>query len=247
MNILRHHFALVDSTNNWVKLFPQKLPAATLLVVTAEEQSSGRGRRGHRWYAPARGNLYVTFGLDVLQPFPSLPYIGQLAAIAAVEAIIELCGIAVGIKWPNDLLFCGDKFAGILCEAVSIDDSLRIAIGIGVNVNIDKEALAPLGIPATSLQAARGALGEDISVEKLLAILTERFMALWQQLLLTGFSPLLPRYRSLLIHKAGDSITFHSEGECCSGTFVEIDAAGAFSFINSHGELCRSFSGDVII
>lgn len=247
MKILRHHFALVDSTNNWVKLFPKTLPPETLLVVTADEQSNGRGRRGHSWYAPARGNLYVTFGLEIPSPFPLLPHVGQLAAIAAAETAIELCSVAVDIKWPNDLLFCNDKVGGILCEAVSRGECLRIAIGIGININIDKEALAIIGVPATSLKAARGNASEDISVEELLALLTDRFIELWQQLLLTGFSPLLPRYCSLLVHKAGDAITFHCAGEHRTGTFVEIDAAGAFTFINSQGELSRSFSGEIMI
>lgn len=244
MNILRHHFSLLDSTNTWVKLFPKKLSMKELLVVTAEEQSGGRGRRGHSWYAPARGNLYITFGLDIPSPFPLLPHVGQVAAIAAAETI-ELCGIRVKIKWPNDLLFGKEKIGGILCEATSMRDCLRIAIGIGINVNIDKEELACLGLAATSLKAARSDVSEDISVEKIVTSLTQRFIELWTLLLQEGFSPMLPRYCRLLIHKAGDPITFHNEGIRITGTFVGIDTEGAFTFINGIGELCRSFSSEI--
>ncbi|MCB0072919.1 MAG: biotin--[acetyl-CoA-carboxylase] ligase, partial [Caldilineaceae bacterium] len=119
------------------------------LVVTAEEQTAGRGRLGRSWQAPAGQALLMTVALkppDLPQPLSRLP---MLAAVAVVEAIARSApalDARLAIKWPNDVLLQvpdastqGDtvgKVAGILLESAFVGEEPAYAlVGMGINVN----------------------------------------------------------------------------------------------------------------
>lgn len=107
-------------------------PAGTLIL--ADAQDGGRGRGGKRWTSPPGKGLWMTLierpasprGLDVL----SLR-LGLLVA----EALDDLAGDRVRLKWPNDLCLRGGKLAGILVEARWRDQRVEwVAIGLGLNI-----------------------------------------------------------------------------------------------------------------
>ena len=116
-------------------------------VFTAREQTAGRGRLGHTWYARAGENLTFSVVLSVadlpLEQVMTLPLVVGLA-------VRRVTGGAV--KWPNDVLVDGRKIAGILCER----HGDNVICGVGVNVN--QTAFDPeIAARATSLQLVRGA------------------------------------------------------------------------------------------
>ena len=110
----RRHFRVTGSTNERAReLAIQGAPAGT--VVTAEEQTSGRGRRGRSWVTPpGKALLYSA----ILRPLDSehalLPLAVPLAVCEAVEAIASL---KCRVKWPNDVWIEEQKVAGVLLEA----------------------------------------------------------------------------------------------------------------------------------
>src|SRR5262245_59394094 len=88
------------------------------LWVTAQSQSAGRGRRGSQWASPP-GNLYATFLLSEPSPpdqAPQLSFVAALVLHDAVAACAPQLGLALNVKWPNDLLVGQAKVAGILIE-----------------------------------------------------------------------------------------------------------------------------------
>ena len=102
----RVHFRLVDSTNLHARrLAAGGAPHGTL--VSADEQSLGRGRQGRTWSAPRRQALLVS--LVVRDPPTLLP-------LAARVAVAEEVGPEARVKWPNDVLLGERKVAGILVE-----------------------------------------------------------------------------------------------------------------------------------
>ncbi|MBR3349866.1 MAG: biotin--[Solobacterium sp.] len=127
-------FETIDSTNNYAKvLASQNAPHGT--VVIANHQSAGRGRQGHSFYSPKNSGLYFSI---VLRPQNTehLSRLTPAAAVSALRAIEETCGIRPGIKWVNDLFLQKKKIAGILSEAISDFETGRISaviIGIGIN------------------------------------------------------------------------------------------------------------------
>ena len=91
------------------------------VVVVADEQTSGRGRRGTTWASPPGAGLYFSF---VARPdqasMQSLPLLTLAAGVAVREGIAVATGLAADLKWPNDLIVGRRKLAGILAEGVAI-------------------------------------------------------------------------------------------------------------------------------
>jgi len=142
------HFSRTDSTNTRAReLAEAGAPHGT--VVTAGEQSAGRGRQGRVWTAPAgRGLLYSA----VLRPLDEhhllLPLSVPIAVCEAAESLRP--DIACQIKWPNDVWLDERKLAGILIEARPQDG--WAVIGVGLNLTVAPEEFpAELRWPATSL------------------------------------------------------------------------------------------------
>ncbi|RKN43444.1 biotin--[acetyl-CoA-carboxylase] ligase [Micromonospora endolithica] len=145
------------------------------LVVVAERQTAGRGRRGRTWQSPPRAGIATSVLLrpGVAVPergWPAAPATGYgwlplLAGVALVEAVARLAELDASLKWPNDLLVDEAKCAGILAEAVPparAGAAPAIVLGVGLNVTLRADELPenPNGLPATSLQLA-GATATD--------------------------------------------------------------------------------------
>ena len=156
----RVHHRVTDSTNERAKaLAAAGAPHGTL--VTADEQTAGRGRQGRTWVA--RPGSAVLMSLVLRDPRESLP-------LAAAVAVAEAVPVDCLIKWPNDVLVDGRKLAGILVEGRPQDG--WAVLGIGLNVSTPAadfpEELRDI---ATSLAAA---LPDPPGTEAVLWALVER-------------------------------------------------------------------------
>src|SRR5262249_13519049 len=121
--------AAVDSTQAFLRRHPELHPCAAL----ADAQSEGRGRQGNRWESAPGAGLWLSASLDP----PDLPP-GLLLqrAMGAVIAALDSCDVALGLKWPNDLVAWREgtlvKLGGILGERVGG----RLILGVGVNLEV---------------------------------------------------------------------------------------------------------------
>ena len=157
------HLRLTDSTNERArKLAEAGAPSGA--VVTAAEQSAGRGRRGRVWSAPADAALLYS---AILRPLELEHVLLPLAVpVAVCEAIESLAPVQCRLKWPNDVWIDERKVAGVLIEAHPPDWAV---IGVGLNVAVAEGEFAPdLRWPATSIghgvsvPAARDALSRAL-------------------------------------------------------------------------------------
>jgi BirA family biotin operon repressor/biotin-[acetyl-CoA-carboxylase] ligase len=146
----RVHHRLTDSTNERARALVA-LGAPHGALVTADEQTAGRGRQGREWTAPPRSAVLMSLVLRELED--ALP-------LAAAVAVCEALPVAAMIKWPNDVWIDGEKVAGILAEGRPGEG--WAVLGIGLNVSSH-----PPDLPATSLRAQ----GEELSVEDVLGAL----------------------------------------------------------------------------
>ncbi len=145
------HYHVTDSTNTRAReLAAAGAPGGT--VVTAREQTAGRGRVGRVWTAPeGKALLYSAILRPLDQRHLLLPLSVPLAVCAAAEALRP--GIECLVKWPNDVWLDGRKLAGILIEARPQDG--WAVIGVGLNLTIAPEEFPPdLRQPAVSLFSA---------------------------------------------------------------------------------------------
>jgi BirA family biotin operon repressor/biotin-[acetyl-CoA-carboxylase] ligase len=122
------------------------------VVAVCETQSAGRGRRGRQWLSPFASNIYCTVGLSRNLPQARQGLLSIVTGIALCRALRAQSGLAVSLKWPNDLLLDGSKLGGILIESrAHLDGRDFFAIGFGVNVFMSADELEAIDGPATSL------------------------------------------------------------------------------------------------
>lgn len=169
-----------DSTNDvaWAALVEG--PAETDgLAVFAEYQSAGRGRRGNRWLAPPHSSILCSVLVWCSDPVTP-GALTRAVALAVAEAIEDHSHLAVGIKWPNDLVIDDRKVAGVLVETRFEAGAAKAAvIGIGINCHQTPEAFPPHIRPAVaSLKMFR----EDADRTLLARALLERLDAVLAEL-----------------------------------------------------------------
>jgi len=164
---------VVGSTNAEALALARQGETGPLWIV-AERQTAGRGRRGRTWVSQ-RGNLFATLLLTIFAPAERRPQLSLVAALAVYDAVLAIAprlAPRMGIKWPNDLLLDGAKFAGILVEAA---DEHAAAIGIGINCISHP---AGTNYPATDLAAA-GVLASPIMLVPPLSLNMMLRLAQW--------------------------------------------------------------------
>jgi BirA family biotin operon repressor/biotin-[acetyl-CoA-carboxylase] ligase len=142
------HYRVADSTNTRAReLAEAGAPGGT--VVTAREQTAGRGRQGRVWTAPkGKALLYSAILRPLDERHLLLPLSVPLAVCAAAEELRP--GIEGQVKWPNDVWLEEHKLSGTLIEAKPQDG--WAVIGIGLNLSIAPDEFPPdLRQPAVSL------------------------------------------------------------------------------------------------
>lgn len=215
----------IDSTNaEALRRAAEGAPHGT--VVTAEEQTAGRGRRGRSWL-PAPGNLYMT----VLVRPPEGCATAQLSFVAAValgEALDPETDFR--FKWPNDLLVGGRKIAGILIEA----DEGAAAVGIGVNA-----ARTPDGVSDTAAD-----LGGRVDAPGLCAKACTAFEAWYRRWLEEGFGPVREAWLSRAIG-IGEDVAARSARGTVTGRFDRLTAEGALVLVDASGTEREISAGEI--
>ncbi|MBA3753746.1 MAG: biotin--[acetyl-CoA-carboxylase] ligase [Nitrospira sp.] len=137
-------------------------PSPHGMAILAECQTVGRGRRGRTWHSPAQGNIYssviVVPAQEANRSGPWLSWVPLFSALAVTDCLSSHTGLAVSVKWPNDLLIGEKKLGGILCEQTSTPDkTMAIVIGIGLNINAELDSFPQeLKGSTTSLAAEWG-------------------------------------------------------------------------------------------
>jgi BirA family biotin operon repressor/biotin-[acetyl-CoA-carboxylase] ligase len=163
------HYAPVTESTNSDALAAARSGAPHGSVFVADEQSAGRGRGGHQWLSAAGDGLYVSVILRLAVPAERLLLLPLAVGLAAAQAIDEVTGLAVDIRWPNDLLIGSMKAGGILVETRNDSKNLPHAAVAGIGINVHQRAFpADLATPATSLDVA---MGRRVSRQALLVAL----------------------------------------------------------------------------
>ena len=107
------------------------------ILLAAEEQTAGRGRRGRRWHSARGAGVTFSVSRKVTRPPRELPALSLVAGVAAVQALRALGAAQAALKWPNDLVAAGAKLGGILVETRAAPRGTLAVIGIGVNCRRD--------------------------------------------------------------------------------------------------------------
>jgi BirA family transcriptional regulator, biotin operon repressor / biotin---[acetyl-CoA-carboxylase] ligase len=238
VRLLAH--AEIDSTNAEALRLKRQGQQGPLWI-TAERQSAGRGRRGRKWIS-VPGNLHASLLLTDPGPAEHWPQLSFVAALAVHDAVVEVAPEVrpmLELKWPNDLMLSGAKFAGILIEGEGSEEEGAVAIGIGVNCTAHP---AGATYPATDLAAG----GASVSAAALFAALSVKMpgrLAQWN--LGNGFATIradwLARAAGL-----GENIRVGLADRELAGRFEGLDDAGCLILVAPDGGKVVVAAGDVI-
>jgi BirA family biotin operon repressor/biotin-[acetyl-CoA-carboxylase] ligase len=237
-----HVLDQTPSTNDDVKrLALRGAPEGT--VVLADHQTQGRGRQGRAFASPAGVGIYLSTLLRPTVAPTRLPQLTLMVAVAAAEALSEVSGIDIGLKWPNDVEIHGKKVAGILTEAVLRPGGPpAVVIGIGINVNTRLEQLPrELHERVTSLALAAG---RRFARPALIAALLARLERLYEVFQTVGISPIRTRWLDFE-HSIGRQVGFEAACGPSQGTITGLDNDGALLVQVGRSAPQRVIAGEV--
>jgi len=204
------------------------LKASFPVLVAAEEQTAGRGRRGRRWHSAPGAGVTFSLGRRVCRPVRELAALSLVAGVAAVRALHALGVRAARLKWPNDLVVDGAKLGGILVET---RNGGHAAIGIGINCRRTAGLDAKLGRQVAFLDdvvsVSRNRVIERVALAALEALETfEKH----------GLEPLRAEWEALDAH-AGQKLRVRlADGRVMTGMAGGLAHDGALRIVTKGGE-----------
>ncbi|UTW05717.1 bifunctional biotin--[acetyl-CoA-carboxylase] ligase/biotin operon repressor BirA (plasmid) [Amphritea atlantica] len=165
----------------------------------AEQQTSGRGRRGRSWTSPFASNLYFSLTWQFSNGAAALEGLSLAVGVALVRGLARMGIEGVEVKWPNDLLWRGRKLAGVLLEmSGDAAGDCFVVIGVGINVKMPEAAAESIDQPWVDLQQA---LGVAPSRNRLLAELINELVPVLQQFSEEGFAVFRDEWQAVNAHR----------------------------------------------
>jgi len=236
-----HHFYKTASTmTEAARLAPEGAPHGTLVL--AEEQTAGRGRLGRSWISERSVGLYFTLVLRPELAPAAAPILTLLAGVALAEALREVSGLPLDLRWPNDVLIGGKKCAGILVEMTAEPDRVEyVLMGIGINVN-HEQIPGSLAAGATSLRLEAG---RSLSRLEILISVLQRLEHYYNGYLTEGASPIIKRFVRLSSYARGKRVKVSDGVRTVVGVTAGLTPEGILLLRRDDGQTERVLSGHV--
>lgn len=225
----------VDSTNNECKRMLADGQYGVFLV-TADEQTAGRGRQGKTFYSPIATGVYFSL---VIRPHAALTNAvtaTTAASVAVCKAIEQLTDKQPKIKWVNDVYVDNKKICGILTEAITnFEEGIVDSVIIGIGINISTHFF-PDGVDNA------GCLNADVDRNRLIAKTVDELLNIAGG----DYKSFIDYYRShsLVI---GERIKFIQNSKVTPATAIEIDETGGLVVKLDDGTVTTLRSGEISI
>jgi BirA family biotin operon repressor/biotin-[acetyl-CoA-carboxylase] ligase len=236
------YFPSLGSTNDEALAWAAQ-GAPDLSLVIADEQTSGRGREGRKWFTPPGSAL--AFSLLLRPTANETQYISRIVGLAAlaVSDVLRSYSLNVEIKWPNDILVNGRKVAGILVESVWNGNEVDCSI-IGIGLNVSSEAVPPqemLAFPAISMEEALA--GEAVPPREMVLHDILRALLAWRPRLTSD--ELISEWENQLAFRGSMVEVTRREGEPVRGLVSSLAPDGSLILQDAHGNPITVRFGDV--
>lgn len=212
-------FEVVASTNAEALT---RIGAENGYVCTAEQQTAGKGRRGRTWVSPYAENLYLSVLWEFAGGAAALEGLSLAVGVAVVDALAVQGVSGVRLKWPNDVLYKGQKLAGILLEMVG-DAAGPCQVVVGVGLNVRMRASVVIDQPWIALNSIDSAA---VDRNRILALLLNQLMPLLANFENTGFVAYQDRWQQLDAY-VGQNIVMTQGSGLVFGKAAGVDASGA--------------------
>ncbi|MFN8274010.1 MAG: biotin--[acetyl-CoA-carboxylase] ligase [Flavobacteriaceae bacterium] len=127
----------IDSTNNYLKELIRRDETENFTIISAQEQTNGRGQMGSVWNSEKGKNVIMSVLVKDFLSDASEVFNLNMAFSLAVLSVLKKHQIPdLSVKWPNDIMSGNKKVGGILIEnAFKSECEIQSVIGLGLNVN----------------------------------------------------------------------------------------------------------------
>jgi len=241
LNGTREHFASVDTT---MRLAHERaeVGAAEGHLISADEQTSGRGRLGREWVSRPGDGLY--FSLLLRPPVsPARALTLTLACgLGVARGVGRTCGVKCDLRWPNDVMIGEKKLAGILVESAAEEAKLKHVV-VGVGLNINQEEMPPdLTEIGTSLRIETGCeWARDLVLQSVLEEL-DRYYRLFLE---RGAPAVIEAFARASSYAKGKAVRIEGAGPEIEGTTAGLNAEGMLLLRTADGEISPVVAGSV--
>jgi BirA family biotin operon repressor/biotin-[acetyl-CoA-carboxylase] ligase len=214
-------------------------------LLTADAQDAGRGRLGRAWRTVPGDAVLLSVAWRLRQQTALAPL--TLACGVAVAETLQAAGVAVRLKWPNDVLLGGRKLAGILAELALDARGVRtVVVGVGLNLVAPPAGDASGGLPPAALAEVL----DEATLRATRASWVARLGAAALQALAIfdrdGFAPFHARFERCLAWR-GQRVALQESGQALvEGVLEGIDPLGRLRVTTAQGER-RFHSGELSV
>ncbi|WP_397446430.1 biotin--[acetyl-CoA-carboxylase] ligase [Polaribacter sp. R77954] len=213
----------IDSTSSFLKELSKNSKIENYTVVTANEQTKGRGQQTNTWVSEPNKNLTLSvFIADLKLKISDQKYLNFAVSLAVFDLLSNLKINGLRIKWPNDIMSVNQKICGILIENAIRNNQIQSSIiGIGLNVN---QVVFPTFLKhASSLKLLTNKdYNLEVLLEDLLGCLKKRIALLHNN----AYLPLETNYLNVLYKKNSPTMFKDSQAHLFMGKIIGISSLG---------------------
>lgn len=234
-------FKTIDSTNSYAKIQAEQRDFSAS-VVLAEQQTSGRGRRGRHWVSPFAANIYMSVMWNFEQGAQALEGLSLAIGVAVRRALLDQGLMDIQLKWPNDIYVGQKKLGGILLEMIGDPaGQCSVVVGIGINVCMPEQAAADIDQVWTDIQSQAT---KPVSRNHLAASLIHHSFEILSGFQDVGFSVYRDEWQAADAFN-GLSASIVTPRESIEGTVVGVNDRGALELRLTDGQVQQFIGGEL--
>jgi BirA family biotin operon repressor/biotin-[acetyl-CoA-carboxylase] ligase len=235
------HLKTTDTTMREAAEWAERnAPEGTL--ITADEQTAGRGRLGRLWVSEPDVGIYFSLILRPPVAASRAPLLTLALGLGVSRGIGEAAGLQCDLRWPNDVLLNGKKCSGILVESNADNDILRYAI-VGVGINVNNASLPPeVSATATSLRIETGC---EYLRETVLDTVLRHMERYYEMFLERGAPAIIEAFTRASSYVRGRKVVVESSGSRLVGTTAGLDPSGVLLLEQPGGRVEPILAGSV--
>jgi BirA family biotin operon repressor/biotin-[acetyl-CoA-carboxylase] ligase len=228
-----------DSTNLEIKKWLQNGKAKVGTVLSAKNQTQGRGRFDRKWESP-KGNIAMTFVAPTPHNIQSVYQLNIIMALSLSKTINGFLKLDSKIKWPNDVLIHDLKVAGILSE---LFDQEKCILGVGINLNSAKSDFSwELNKNLTTLKEE---YGQEINREKFIKNFLDQTKKDFETYFESGFQNRLPEIHVQMAWLGKKVIITEQKDQPYTAKLLNLDENGFLRVVTESGVTKKILAGDV--
>jgi len=227
----------ISSTNDFLKVLLSQQHLENFTLISAKEQTSGKGQMGSSWVSENGKNITMTLLIkDLLTRLDQMFYLNKMVANGILEALRQYPINNLSIKWPNDILSGNKKIGGVLIEnIIKSDGEIFSVVGIGINVNQNDFKNLP---QASSILCLSGI---EFDLDKLLYEIVQQIKQN-SNLILTGNFEEIDKIYHKNLFKINIPMAFETnDNERFMGIIQRVDEKGKL-WIMDENDVLKSFS-----